>query len=405
VASRTFASLQYPGTKRYFAGLTVSMCGSWVQSIALAWLILKELDGAGRELGWQQASQFLPILLLGAWAGSLADRIDKRRLMFVTQVAMAACAFLLGWLALADRASLFAVLVVSVISGVASAFDTPVRRSLIGDLVPKESISNAMALNTGVITASRVVGMSIGGLLVKFVGTGWCFMINGLSYAGMLFALIGLGVRGHQSPKATDSGVKDGFVHVWRTPTLRVAMLVTVAIATFTFNYGLTIPLIVEKVFKQGADSFGALMAVTSVGSFLGAMVTARRGTPTLRMLFVGGFMMAAATVALGAAPTLIVAAAMSVPMGFGGGLFMSQLTGLLTSLSPSDMRGRVLALQTVVFIGSTPIGSPIIGAVADRFGPRWGAAFGGLVGGAAVLTAIPMWVRRRRPEHSAMPA
>jgi MFS family permease len=394
--SRTFSSLRYPGTKRYFLGLSVSMCGSWVQSIALAWLIVRELGGGGRELGLQQASQFLPILLLGAWAGAIADRVDKRRLMFATQVALGLCALLLGALTLSGRAALPGILAINAASGLAAAFDTPVRRSLIGDLVPHEALPNAMALNTGVITSSRVVGMGIGGLLVKYVGSGWCFVLNGCSYLAMLIALVGLGVRVHQSPKSNDSGVRDGIVHVWRTPALRVSMLITLAIATFTFNFGLTLPLLVEKVFRRDADSFGLLMAATSVGSFLGAMITARRHAANVGTLSFGGLVMGVATIAVGASPNLIICALMTVPMGFGGGLFMSQLSGLLTLLSPPQMRGRVLALQTVVFIGSTPIGGPIVGAIADGFGPRWGAMFGGITGALAALVGGLVWWQGR---------
>jgi MFS family permease len=385
-----FSSLRYPGTKLYFGGLVVSMCGAWMQSMALSWLILKQLDGGGKELGLQQLFQFLPMALIGAWAGSLADRIDKRRLMVGTQIALGAAALALAWLDLTGHATLPLVLALSALSGVASAFDTPVRRSLIGDLVPAEALPNAMSLNTGVMTSSRVIGMALGGYLSKYFGTGWCFLLNGVSYLAMLAALAGLRTRAHQTPPSrSGDGVLGALRHVWNTPALRVTMLVTAVIATFTFNYGLTIPLMIEKVFGRDSDSLGNIMAVVSIGSFLGALTSARRNHPSVRVLMAAGAVMGLSTVALSRSTGMLTACMVAVPMGYGGGLLMSQLSGLLTSLSPATMRGRVLALQSVVFIGSTPFGGPLIGWIADRSGPRWGVAIGGYAAIVAVAIAL----------------
>jgi MFS family permease len=194
-----FASLRYPGTKIYFSGLTISMVGGWMQWIALAWLVTNNLGGKGAQLSWQQASQFLPMAIFGSWAGSIADRIDKRRLMVITQVVLAVMALALAWFDFAGKATMPIVLVVSFITGTASAFDTPVRRSLIGDLVPQEALPNAMSLNTGVMTSSRAVGMALGGFVVYHAGTSWCFLINGLSYLAMLASLGSLKNRSHRS--------------------------------------------------------------------------------------------------------------------------------------------------------------------------------------------------------------
>ncbi len=370
--------------------------------MALSWLILKQLDGGGKELGLQQFSQFLPMALFGAWAGSIADRIDKRRLMILTQCALGAAAMALAWLDLTDRATLPLVLVLSAVSGIASAFDTPVRRSLIGDLVPSSALPNAMSLNTGVMTSSRVVGMALGGYLSKYFGTGWCFLLNGVSYIAMLAALAGLRTRAHQTPASTTGdGVRGALRHVWQTPALRITMLVTTVIATLTFNYGLTIPLMIEKVFGKDSDALGNLMAVTSVGSFVGALTSARRRQPSVHVLMLGGAIMGVGTVALSQSTGMITASFASVPMGFGGGLLMAQLSGLLTSLSPPTMRGRVLALQSVVFIGSTPFGGPVIGWIADHSGPRTGVALGGYAALAAVsvaaLSRMPTGLLTRR--------
>ncbi len=390
--SSIFDSLRYPGTKVYFAGLTVSMLGSWMQWLALAWLVKHNLHGGGKELGWQQASQFLPMFLFGSWAGSIADRIDKRRLMIVTQVVLALMAIVLATYDFAGKASLPVVMVISAITGTASAFDTPVRRSLIGDLVPRSALPNAMSLNTGVMTSSRVLGMALGGFVVHFAGTKWCFLLNGVSYVAMLTSLGSLKQRAHRSKRSeSGDGVFGALVHVWRSPELRVTMLVTTIVATFTFNYGMTLPLMIDSVFKLSSDSLGLLMMFVSLGSFGGALTSARITKPKVNIFMIGTLVMGAATVLIARSPSFLFSLVAAIPMGYGGGLLMAQLSGLLTSLSPSNMRGRVLALQSVVFIGSTPFGGPIVGWVADHVSIRAATALGGYAAVGVVALAVAL--------------
>ncbi len=389
VSSSLFVTLKYPGAKSYFAGLLGSMAGTWMQSIALSWLIVKELNGSGRQLGWVAAAQFLPMLFLGSWAGAISDRIDKRQLMLVTQVLLGLCALALGVLTITDDVTLVWVLAISAISGLANAFDTPVRRSLIGDLVPKEVVPNAMSLNTSVITSSRFFGMMIGGFLTKFFGPGVCFLLNAASYLAMIAAVFTLRERSHATRSTTEGGVSHAFRHIVRTPTLAIAMGVTTVIATLSFNYQITYPLMVEKVFRSDAGSLGTVMGVASIGSFLGSLVSARRRTPSLAVFLAGAVGMGVAGLAVGQAPSLWACMALSIPLAGGGGLLMAQLSGLLTSLSPSEMRGRVLAFQSVVFMGSAPIGGPIVGWVSDHFGPRSGMGLGGI---AALLAGLVGW-------------
>lgn len=393
-----FASLHYPGAARYFLGLAASMLGTWMQSIALSWLFVNELGAKGMLLGLLGIVQFGPTLVLGAWAGALADRMDKRRLMLITQIAMGTTALALAAIDFANRESIAAVLVISAIGGLASAFDTPVRRSIIGDLVPKSALPNAMSLNTGVITSSRVVGMALGGFVTKFAGTSWCFLANGLSYLAMLFALSAMTNRLHASlPPTTRGGARDAVRHVWNTPMLRVAMLATAVVATFAFNYQVTFPLLIVDVFGREADGLGALFAITSVGSFAGALTSARRRAPSLELFLFACVGMGLSAVGVAASPAFLVANLFSIPMGYCGGLLMSQLSGMLTAHSDASMRSRVLALQSVVFLGSTPIGGPIIGFIADHAGARWSIAAGGVVATAAGLAGlVPGWRLRR---------
>lgn len=400
-----FASLRYPGAGRYFLGLSLSMLGTWMQSIALSWLFVHELGATGMLLGLLGVVQFGPTLLLGAWAGALADRMDKRRLMLVTQIAMGCTALALAALDFANRESIAAVLVISGIGGLASAFDTPVRRSIIGDVVPKSALPNAMSLNTGVITSSRVLGMAMGGFVTKFAGTSWCFLANGLSYLAMLAALSSMTNRRHASaPPTSRGGARDAVRHVWETPMLRVAMMATTVVATFAFNYQVTFPLLVADVFGREADGLGALFAITSVGSFAGALTSARRRAPSLQVFLFACIGMGVSAMALAASPGFLAANVCSVPMGYCGGLLMSQLSGMLTAHSDSSMRSRILALQSVVFLGSTPIGGPIIGFIADHFGPRWSVASGGFFAAAAGVLGLAKG-RRLRPPAQDVPA
>ncbi len=400
-----FASLRYPGAGRYFLGLSLSMLGTWMQSIALSWLFVHELGATGMLLGLLGVVQFGPTLLLGAWAGALADRMDKRRLMLVTQIAMGCTALALAALDFANRESIAAVLVISGIGGLASAFDTPVRRSIIGDVVPKSALPNAMSLNTGVITSSRVLGMAMGGFVTKFAGTSWCFLANGLSYLAMLAALSSMTNRRHASaPPTSRGGARDAVRHVWETPMLRVAMMATTVVATFAFNYQVTFPLLVADEFGREADGLGALFAITSVGSFAGALTSARRRAPSLQVFLFACIGMGVSAMALAASPGFLAANVCSVPMGYCGGLLMSQLSGMLTAHSDSSMRSRILALQSVVFLGSTPIGGPIIGFIADHFGPRWSVASGGFFAAAAGVLGLAKG-RRLRPPAQDVPA
>ena len=400
--SGLFSSLRYPGAKRYFAGLAASMIGTWMQSIALSWLIVKVLDGGGRELGLVTVFQFGPMLLLGLYAGGLSDRLDKRKLMLCTQFSMGTAALMLAFVDFTGRESLTFVYLLSAVSGLASAFDTPVRRSMIGDLVPKDAVPNAMSLNTGVMTSTRVLGMAVGGYVVRFAGTEWCFLINGLSYVAMMLAVYGLEHRTHATRAgASDGGVRTAIQHVWRTPELRLVMAATAVAATLTFNYQTTFPLLIKDVFHNDADSLGGLFAVTGAGSFLGALVSARRREPSVEVFLCGVAVMGIGALLLSTAGTYGVGLVMALPLGVGGGLLMSQMSGLLTSRSASSMRGRVLALQSVVFLGSTPIGGPIVGAIADHAGARWASAAGGFGALLAAGVGIAAWQHLRRSGQS----
>jgi MFS family permease len=399
--SPVFQSLRHRNARLYFVGLVVSNAGTWLQSTALVALVLQDLSDSGTVLGTVVAAQFVPMLLLGAWAGVVADRTNRRRLVFATQAAAAVQALVLGVLDLAGLVTLPLVYLLAAVLGVINALDNPARRSFIGELVEPPELANAMSLNTAVMTGSRVAGPALAGLLIAWIGTGWCFVVNGISFVAVLLALVVMNpAEIHRTPPAARAKgqVREGLRYAWANPMLRLALLLLVVVSTLSFNYQVTIPLIVENVFGGGAVTFGALLSVTSLGSLLGSLITATRREATLSWLFATLAVLGVFMTGMGLSPGLALAFALSVPMGAGGAAFIATTSGILISRSRPDMRGRMLALQSTAFLGSTPIGGPLVGWIAETFGPRWGLSLGGIAALACLAVAIPAAKRLRLP-------
>lgn len=399
-AAAVFRSLRHRNARLYFLGLVVSTVGTWMQATAQAWLVL-ELTDSGTALGVVTALQFLPMLLFGAWGGALADRIDRRRLLAVTQVLMAVQALTLAVATLSGWVTVGMVYVLTGILGLITAVDTPVRRSFIGDLVDEGELSNAMSLNTAVMTGARIIGPAVAGVLISTAGTGWAFLVNGVSFAALLVALAAMDperIHRHEPAARGRGQVVAGLRYVAGHPVLRLTMLTLVVVSTFTFAYQVTIPLLVERVLGGGAGAFGLLLALTSVGSLLGAFVSASRPQATL------GFFLGALGVLglfaglLAVAPNLPAALLLGIPMGAGGAAFIACSSGILVSDTRADMRGRVLALQSIAFLGSTPIGGPILGWIGETFGARWPLVVGSVVALGSMAVAA---VAARRLERS----
>jgi MFS family permease len=338
----------------------------------------------------------------------LADRLDRRRLVFATQAAMAVQALVLGALDLAGLATIGVVYALAVVLGVLSAVDNPARRSFITELVEPDELSNAMSLNTAVMTGSRVAGPALAGVLIKAVGTGWCFVLNGASFAAVLLAIVLMDrARIHRTPPAPHrkGQVREGLRYAWGNPTLRLALVTLLVVSTFSFNYQVTLPLLVEREFGGGAGLFGLLLSVTSLGSVLGSLVTARRATASVRYFLVALGVLGGSMLALALSPAIAVAFALSVPMGAGGAAFIASSSGLLLVASRADMRGRMLALQATAFLGSTPIGGPVIGWVGQTFGARWSLAVGAVAALLTLAVAAPLAVRSRAARAAALTA
>jgi MFS family permease len=397
----TFRSLRQRNAKLFFAGMLVSNCGTWMQSTAQGWLVYR-LSGQGTSLGLVLACQFLPLLLLGPWAGVLADRMNRRRLTIAMQAGMAGQAVLLGVLDLTGLVTLPLVYVLALVLGVLSAIDNPARRSLVTELVDEEDIANVLSLNTAVMTGSRVFGPALAALLVGLVGTGWCFIANGASFFAVLASLVLMNPAQLRTAVPAPRGgrpLREGLRFVWRDPVLRSTFVILTIVSTFAFNYGVSLLLVTSRNLGGGVAAFGLMLAATSIGSFVGSLVIASQR-------HVGNAAMLGALIVLGVFSVLMALAAslalaflLAVPLGMGGAGYIASTNGILLPRVRADMRGRVLALQATAFLGSTPIGGPITGWIGDRFGAGWSIAYGGLVVLGCVAVAGWSIVSRRRSE------
>jgi len=390
-ATGMFRSLAFFNSRLYFAALLVSTIGSWLQLTATSYLVYR-LTGKASDLGYNVAFQFLPMLLLGTWAGSFADRYDRRTIMLCTQVLLAMQALVLGMLDLTGNVSLPVVWGSSLFLGMVGAIDNPARRGLITELVPVSQLSNAMSMNTTVMTASRVFGAALAAMLVGPLGTGWLFVLNGISYAAMIYGIVGLRksemVPAVKRP-AGGSPVRDVFRYVRSNRRLSSMFFVYVVVSTFAFNYSVVFPKLADINWGSG-DAFGWLMTVTGIGSIVGALVTARFPRVSLRWLVINVAVLGASNIAIAFMPNLWSAFILCLPLGFGGAAMIASGNAISQQESPPDMRGRLLALTAVAFLGSTPIGGPITGLIADYVSLEWSMAYGGVT--CFVCVALLAW-------------
>ncbi|MGH9261380.1 MAG: MFS transporter, partial [Acidimicrobiales bacterium] len=383
----TFRSFDSRNFRLFFSGQIVSQAGTWMQSVAIVWVVL-DLTGSGLALGLVTAAEFLPILLLGAWAGVITDRVDRHRMMLATQGAFLALAFTLSALTLTGNATVPALFALSLVFGTINAFDNPSRRALVVELVGEDDVPNAVGLNSALMTGSRVVGPALAGLLIAGPGAGVAFAVNTVTYVAVIAALARMDrsqLRAAPRVAKAKGQLRQGFRYVWRTPDLRLPLIMVAVIGMLAFNYQVSLPLIAERTFGGTATTFTLLFATMSLGSVAGALLVARQTDLGLGFLLRAGTGLAVSSFALALAPTLLLAFLASLAVGFTNVLIISGANAVVQLRAAVLMRGRVLALLSVVFLGSTPIGSPIIGFVAEELGPRAAVGLGGVATALAV--------------------
>jgi MFS family permease len=379
----TFFALRERNARLFFAGLLVSNIGSWVQLTATTLLVKRlAVRNPGQALGTTIMLQFLPMLLLGAWAGGFADQRNRRKLTIITQSVMTVQAIVMTVLDFGHHMTIPIAYGLSFLLGLGMVMDNPARRGLVLELVDTEHISNAMSINTAVMTGSRMFGPAIAAWMVVAYGTKWCFLVNSVSFFVVLAALLLIDptkLRHLERAPRGGTPVRDGLRHVWHEPTLRLVFFVMAIVATFAFNYSVSLPLLADTRF--GNESlYGWILAVMSLGSLAGSLGMASRGVVSVRGYLTGVAVLGASGLALAVSPNKWFAFAAAIPMGVGGSVLINGANTISQSLAPATMRSRLLALVAVAFLGSTPIGGPITGWVGDHKGAEWSLAYGSII-------------------------
>ncbi len=392
---RTFAALANRNYRTFFIGQAVSLTGTWMQSVALAWLIL-QLTGSATWLGIAIALQTLPVLLLAPYGGLIVDRVDKRRLLITTQAIATAQALTLGLLTVTGHITMTWVLVLSVALGLINAIDNPGRQAFVREMVPPELVRNAVSLNAVLVNVARAVGPAVAGVLIATTDVGVCFLVNAVTFVAAIGAYL-LMDRAQLTPTEPvirgPGQLREGLRYVRGEPELLVPLLMMALVGTLTYEFQVTLPAFATETFGSSASGLGLMVAAMGLGAVIGGLVSAGRHASGIRTIVVAASVFGIATAVTALAPTIVVAAGCLVATGAASIWFLSTGNTTLQLIAAPEMRGRVMSLWTVAFIGSTAIGGPLIGVVAERAGPRW--ALG--LGAAAALAAAGLGLRRIR--------
>jgi MFS family permease len=378
-----FRSLRVRNYRLYASGQLVSLTGTWMQRVAQDWLVL-ELTNSGTALGIITALQFGPSLVFGLWGGVIADRGDKRKILFATQGALAMAALVLGLLDVTGVVQYWHVMALATLLGLIAAIDTPVRQSFVVEMVGRKDLVNAVGINSTIFNAARILGPAVAGIMITAVGTGWAFLVNALSSVGVLGGLWLMRTSElHPSPPLVRAKgqLRDGFRYVRGRSDLMLTMVLVFIIGTFGLNFQITTALMAKQVFHRGAGGYGLLSTTLAIGACVGAVIaTRRRARPTQLFLVATAAVFGVLEIGAGLMPTYGLTALLLVPTG----LAMLTLTTAANSsvqlgVEPT-MRGRVMALYLMCFMGGTPVGAPIVGWLAGTAGARWGLIGGGLI-------------------------
>ncbi|MCX5124385.1 MFS transporter [Streptomyces sp. NBC_00347] len=384
-----FSSLKIRNYRLFATGQAVSNTGTWMQRIAQDWLVLS-LTGSASAVGITIALQFLPMMLFGLYGGVLADRLPKRPLLLCTQAAMGLTGLALGVLTLAGHVNVWHVYLAALLLGLVTVVDNPARQTFVSEMVGKDQVANAVSLNSANFQSARLVGPAIAGVLITAVGSGWAFLLNGLSFAAPLAALMLMRTRElhpvEVQPRAKGQ-LREGLRYVAGRPELIWPIVLVGFIGTFGFNFPIWLSAFVSKVFHGDAGTYGLFNTLIAAGSLAGALLAARRGLSRLRLLVAAAVLFSVLLLVTAFAPGFWLFAALLVPIGVFGLTVNVTANSSVQMATDPEMRGRVMALFMMVFTGGTPIGAPLVGWVTDTYGARIGMAAGGAVSLAAAVT------------------
>jgi MFS family permease len=387
-----FSSLKVRNYRLFFVGQVVSNTGTWMQRIAQDWLVLS-LTGSATAVGVTTALQFLPMLLLGLYGGVLVDRLPKRPALLVTQSSMAVTGLALAFLTITGHVEVWHVYVAAFAVGLAAVVDNPARQSFVSEMVGPDQLQNAVSLNSANFQSARLIGPAVAGLMITGAGTGWAFLFNGLSFVAPIAGLLLIRGRELHTVERAPRGkgqLREGLRYVAGRPDLIWPIVLVGFVGTFAFNFPVYLSAFADEVFAAGAGAYSVFNTLMAVGSVTGALLAARRGTARLRVLSAAAMVFGTIEIVAAAAPELWMFALLMIPLGlFGMTVNVTANTTIQMATDPA-MRGRVMSLYMMVFLGGSPVGAPIVGWVTDTYGARVGLASGGAVAAtAAAVIAI----------------
>ena len=390
-----FSSLRIRNFRLYMAGLTVSVAGNWMQNVAVGWLVL-QLTRSGTVLGVVTAARYAPLLLLGAWGGLVADRHDKRLLLRLAASIQLVVAAVLGVLTMTHVIDVWSLTTLILVAGVVDVVDTPSRQAFMNNIVGRDRIGNAIALNSVLVNGARVVGPGIAGFVISTVGVGPCFLLNAASF-GATWLGLQLMRRNELIPTAVEvpakRQIRAGLRYVLSTPDLRTPLLLVAVAGAFAWEFPVSIPLFTSDTFQGGASEFGWALSAISAGSIAGGLLAARRRVVSQRSVAASALLWGIAILAASFAPSLAVAYGLLAVVGSGAVTFNAMSKTFLQITSRDQMRGRVMALWSIGWQGTTVLGAPVVGLLGQTLGGRYGLAFGGIC---CIAVAVPVLLSRR---------
>ena len=397
-----FASFGLRNYRLFWTGGFVSNIGTWMARVAQDWLVLTILtDNSSLALGIVTGLQFLPMLVLAPWAGSVADRFDKRRILLLTQSAMTVTGLVLVALVYTGHVTLWQVYLLATLQGAAAAFDGPARQAFAPEMVPRHLIANSVGLNTTSFHAGRLIGPGVAGLTIAWWGVPLALLLNALSFVAVIVAL--LLMRADELAPApvvrAKGAVRDGLRYIRQRPEIMIILFVVFMLGTFGLNFQLTNSLMATAVFKVGPEEFGLMGSIMAIGSLAAGLVAARRTSLRLRLILAALAGFALATAVLSLAPSYLSYVILLMPTGFLALTVMTASNASVQLAVSPEMRGRVMAIYSAVFLGGTPLGSPLLGWIGEAWGPRWTIAIGSVACALAVVVAGLYLLRRNHWE------
>lgn len=400
LVARTFSSLSNRNYRLYFAGQSISLVGTWMQSVAQSWVVYASTR-SGFDVGLLVALQTLPILLLGPLGGTIADRYGKYQILYWTQAFAGVQALVLAGLDLSGHLQLWMLYMMAVFLGLINMVDNPTRQTFIVEMVGRDELANAVTLNSVMVNMARAIGPAVAGILIASVGSGWCFLANGLSF-GFVLASLGHMDKSELTPAPRvmrmRGQLREGFRYVGSTPVVRDALIMMALIGCLTYEFQTTLPLMTGDAFHGNSSTYGFLTAFMGVGAVIGGLIAAGRPGRSTRRLVGTAAIFGVSVLAAALAPNLYTEEALLLLVGACSVTFLALGNATLQLSSEPSMRGRVMSLWSVAFLGSTPVGGPLVGFIGGELGARYGLGIGGV---AALLAALYGWSRLRQARPS----